>query len=277
MSDILFNAAQAYKELSKFDYMLTLGNRKYKILISSINTKNELFHHVVGLGHLSDIRMLEAKTLRQKNAIYNAILKGRISFNDIENSVDLYAPICETFNKTTNAPYTYYDRIEAFSDVNKYFDIAYTGKMFRWNINKSNIVMPNGNIRHSKIKADFLLKIPSLNTKDEFFYCFLHQLNSNSSKDEIIRLNAHSIFLDCVDLSQGQEKPYTILQEKKINIRTHEEEILFQHPKYIEPTASSKYIQVLNVVEHTADKIEAFIEDDGFDDIEKENKREVSR
>ena len=255
MSDILYEAAKAYEKISEYDYMLTLGNRKYKILITSIATENELFHHVIGLGHLTDVRKLDAKTLRQKNAIYKSILEGNITFNDIKNSTILYSPICDTFNRVTNLPYTYYDRIQSFSKAVNYFDNAYKGKMYKWNINKSNIIMPNGNVRHSTIKADYLLKIPSFENKDEFFYCFLHQLNSKASKDGVIELNAHSIFFDCINLSQGQQQPYTILEEKKINIKTHEEILLYQHPKYKDSAVTSKYIEKLVEVNQIANKI----------------------
>lgn len=45
-----------------------------------------------------------------------------------------------------------------------------------------------------------------------------------------------------MDLTQGQNRPYTILQEKKVNIKTKHEEILFTHPAYLKESVSSNSI-----------------------------------
>lgn len=53
--------------------------------------------------------------------------------------------------------------------------------------------------------------------------------NDNNTK----QLYIFSAFPDCLDLSQGQERPYTILTEERENIKTGQKDHLFVHPNYV--------------------------------------------
>ena len=87
---------------------------------------------------------------------------------------------------------------------------------------------------------------------------FNHYFVTGNNKRILMNLKISSFieeFTHIVGFYKGQEKPYTILQEKKINIKTHEETLLYQHPKYKDPAVASKCIEKLDEINQIADKI----------------------
>lgn len=149
------------------------------------------------------------------------------------DSLALQSSLASTYNAATQSEYTIEQRLNALININTLLDNAYKGAIYKWDkfrSNKANIPLPNGKYRKTKISADYLITIPS-DKKGETIYCFAFQTNK-SAKKEPIKLNIHSIFADCVDLTKGQERPFTILQETKINAKTKISEQLYVHPAY---------------------------------------------
>lgn len=93
--------------------------------------------------------------------------------------------------------------------------------------------MSNGRFRNISINSDYLLVVPSKTNKNENYYFFSYA-DKEKSDNNFIKLNVHSAFADCVDLTQGQERPMTILKEVKYNAKTKEEQTLYIHPRYSE-------------------------------------------
>lgn len=74
MDDLLFKAAEAYKELMNYEYILIGGTSKRKIIISILSSDADKFTHVCGLEHLKDIPSVTAKKSREKEMIFKKIL-----------------------------------------------------------------------------------------------------------------------------------------------------------------------------------------------------------
>lgn len=70
MDDLLFKAAEAYKELMNYEYILIGGTSKRKIIISILSSDADKFTHVCGLDHLKDIPSVTAKKSREKEMIF---------------------------------------------------------------------------------------------------------------------------------------------------------------------------------------------------------------
>lgn len=225
MSDILQTAAHNFEKVIKSNYEFVVGSGKKQISFIIPSVESGEFTHIFGLDHLTDIDVLSAKNIKQKSAIFNKIVSNQISFQDIAGSKFLIVPIDGSYNNQTQSEYTINDRIRILSDFEHIMDSAYNGKIYKWKNKKSNIKMPNGKFRKTKINADYLITIPSQNI-NETLYLFAYQTNKNRDKSEPIYLNIFSAFPDGVNLTIGQEKPYTILEEKKNGIS------IFMHPAY---------------------------------------------
>lgn len=225
MSDYLYNAACNFEKAIKNSYELTVGNRKRLItlLIPSVNSSE--FTHILGLDHLSDIKVLNAQNSTQKSAVFKKILSNKITFDDISNSQYLNSPIAGSHNYRSNSEYTVNDRIKFLSDFENIMDNFYNRKVYKWNLSKCRIKLPNGNFRKTTINADYLITVP-FKESNETIYLFAYQTNKYKSKSEPILLNIFSAFPDGIDLTSGQDNPYTILEEKKNNVS------IYIHPSY---------------------------------------------
>ena len=84
--DILFNCAQSFNNLLKYDYCYHTGNKQRNYKISVLSNKKENFVHIVGLDHLTDIDCVIGNNTQQKRRIFKRILDAEITFNDIKNS-----------------------------------------------------------------------------------------------------------------------------------------------------------------------------------------------
>lgn len=214
MLDILQKAAQNFENASNNNYEFAVGNRKKQVKFLITSTTPSEFIHISGLEHLTDVSLLTAKNSTQKSAIFNRIIQKQISFDDISNSKFLYSPIPSTYNYCSGAEYTIYDRLTSLSNFENIMDNAFKGEVYKWNLRKCRIKMPNGKYRQTTIKADYLFVIPTDNNNEKY-YLFAYQTNKNRGKDEPIELSIFSAFPDGIDMTQGQERPYTILEEKK--------------------------------------------------------------
>lgn len=232
MTDILQESAKAFNNVTNYDYMFTVARsaKKFRINLSCLRGE---FAHIIGLEHLKDIPSFSTHKTKEKLSVFQNILAGNIAYTDIEKSALFSVPFPNTYNSLTKAEYTMADRITSLSNIESILDNAHSGKLYTWNKNKAAITTPNGRIRRSQINADYMLSIPSGRNPDEKIYLFMYQEKSIKQKDnEPIRLNVFSAFPECLNLSQGQERPYTILEEAKYNIATKQTDILFTHPSY---------------------------------------------
>lgn len=225
MSDYLYNVACNFEKAIKNSYELTVGNGKKQITLLIPSVDNSEFTHIMGLDHLSDIKVLNAQNSTQKSAVFKKILSKQITFEDISYSQYLNSPIVGSHNYRSNSEYTVNDRIKYLSNFEDIMDNFYKGKVYKWNLSKCRIKLPNGNFRKTTINADYLITVPS-NESNETVYLFAYQTNKHRSKSEPILLNIFSAFPDGIDLTSGQDKPYTILKEKKNNVS------IYTHPSY---------------------------------------------
>jgi hypothetical protein len=228
MEDILYKAALTFQKINEYDYIFTLGNSHRQITITFATTAKGEFTHIVGLDHLKDIPVVTAKTLRQKEAVYKKILKGKITYNHISHS--------QYINSITNPEQSYdiQKRISMFQYADATLDNSYTGIFLKWNRNKSCITLSNGASIHSTIVADYLLVVPIECIPNEKMYFFMYQTNKDASKTEPIKLHIFSVFTETTDLTGGQEKTYTILKTTKYHIKTKKTHCLYTRPSFKE-------------------------------------------
>lgn len=230
MSDILLTAAQSFNKLSHINYEFTLSKNQ-KIIITSMSADNGDFAHIIGLDHLNDIWQFASHNTKIKGQIFRDILDGKYTFQDLsEATCHLYDIIPKTYNSDTNNGYSVAERISKICRIDQLLDNAYNGTIYKWDKDKCKVKTQDGKERKITINADYLLVIPSSSNEMENIYVFAYQVNKG--KNEPIKLSILSAFADCIDLTKGQERPYTILQETKENIRTKEKEVLYTHPYY---------------------------------------------
>lgn len=251
--DILKKAALAFQKISDVNYEFVSSTGR-KLVITSISVNKGDFTHIVGLDHLTDIWQLVSHNTKTKESVFRKILADKITYEYLsKNSANLLKKIPGTLNPYSQNEYTIADRISKVGNIDALMDSAYLGKIYKWNPNKCNVIMPNGKKRLVSIKADYLLKVPLNKDPVEYMYLFTYQENKTASQTEPIKLSIFSVFADGIDLTVGQEKPYTILEEKKINIKTKEEELLFRHPNYTPENDSFK--STLKEVSDWAEKV----------------------
>lgn len=214
MSDYLHDAACNFEKALKNSYELTIGNAKKQITLLIPSIESSEFTHIFGLDHLSDVDVLNAKNSTQKSAIFKKILSKQITLDDISSSKYLNLPITGSHNYRSGSEYTVNDRIRLLSNFENIMDNLYNGKVYKWNLNKCQIKLQNGSYRKTKINADYLITVPSKES-NETIYLFAYQTNRYKSKSESISLNIFSAFPDGIDLTIGQDRPYTIIEEKK--------------------------------------------------------------
>lgn len=243
MNDDLYKAAKSFESIANVNYLFTLGNSNRRIIVTTVSCNKSEFSHVVGLDHLKDIAEFSTHNTKIKERNFRDILSGKIKYSEIEKTSSyLHSPIPLTLNESTNKEYTIAERIKALSNVEEILDNAFKGEICKWNKNKSQVRINSNLTKRSTISADYLLSVPSSNNSHEKIYFFMYQVNKECKLDEPIILKIHSAFPDCLDLTQGQNRPYTILQEKKVNIKTKHEEILFTHSAYLKESVSSNSI-----------------------------------
>lgn len=233
MTDILKQCADIFNEHTKYNYIFTIGKRNKNKF--QINTKclKEDFTHIIGLDHLTDIECFNTHKSKEKISNFEKIKHEVITMKTLQTQSDIFSmPIPATYNSQTKAEYTLTERITTLCDIEKHLDSAYKGKLFQWNLNKCNIYFPNGKRRYCKIKADYLLVIPSLINDDENIYYFMVQDSTKIQTQNIIQLKIHSAFPDCIKIENGQEKSLTILEEIKMNYKSKTTQTLYIHPSY---------------------------------------------
>lgn len=226
---LLKKCAESFKNTLNIDYTYKLGNSKRNCIVSIVSNEKSDFVHIFGLEHLDDIREfqdIKGKRYR-KERVFDKIISNEITFDTIKHSEKLYELQPKTYNNLTKSEYRIYDRIIALQNYEEILDNSGIGKIYKWNIKKSRIITPDGKHRATNINAKYLLVIPTNRCEGENFYFFLYQTNFNDPKSEPIRLNIHSAFVDCVNLTGGQEKPYTILRLTKVNKETNIETVLY--------------------------------------------------
>ena len=235
MSDILHDAANAFLHLLQFDYHITLGDKKRRKTLSIITNEKDMFTHICGLDHLKDITKVTAIGSTEKIAVLRNILNKNtakaITFQDIAPSVYLYENMSNKINPRTGKPYNIYDRILHINDIESILDNADNGTVYRWNNKK-------GGERYCKIRADYVLEIPSATYPDEKHYFFLVNTGKNKSKHydtdntPCVETKIMSAFSDRSDLTRNQDNPQTILEISKIIVKTHNVVFTKMHPSY---------------------------------------------
>lgn len=232
MSDILFHSAKSFDNAAKYNYIFRAA-RSQKQFVINLNCLEEEFTHIIGLDHLQDIRILSSHSSQIKISAFQRVLSKEITFSDISKSDFFSQPFPKTYNSVTKSEYTLAERISVLQNIEKILDKAYTGKLYKWNTKSAAIKMPDGKTRRTNISGDYMFAIPSGRNPEEKIYLFLYRETAAKKKDDMReQLYLFSAFADCLDLSRGQERPYTILQETKENAKTKQSEVLYTHPSY---------------------------------------------
>lgn len=228
MPDILYNSARSFDEAAKYNYILYAA-RSQKQLVINLNCLVDEYTHILGLDHLKDIDAFSSKNVKIKISTFEEILKKKITYLDIAKSSFFLQQFPKTYNSATKSEYTLEDRISVLEDIEHILDNAYTGKFYKWNAKNAITKMQDGRKRHTNIKGDYMLAVPSERTPDEKIYLFFYK-NKTAKKtdDNREQLYLFSAFADCLDLSGGQERPYTILREIKENAVTKESVTIYQ-------------------------------------------------
>lgn len=238
-SNILLDCAREFNRISDYNYLFTVGRAKKVTINVSLRCANKDFSHITGLDHLSDIKGLSKSS--KKLSTFQNILSGKLTYNTISSSAFFQKPFVGTYNSSTKLEYTLIERISALKNIENILDNAYKGNFYKWSKSKSYINLPNGKTRHCTIDADYMLAVPSPYNPKEKIYFFMYEGKPCDSNTK--QLYIFSAFPDCLDLSQGQEHPYTILTEEKENIKTKQISSLFVHPRYVPEGASSTPLQ----------------------------------
>lgn len=225
-NDILWDSANEFLKIKDYNYQFTIA-KNGKALDVSIRVFLQDYTHIVGLDHLSDIRGFNTRNSKVKSSIFDEIISRKTTLNSISSSKYFNEPFPSTYNDTTKSEYTLSERIEASKDIAYYLDNAYNGKLYKWDKRKSFIKMPDGKIKQSLINADYMLAIPSKTNAKETMYIFMYEKGCDKNTKQLC---IHSAFLDCLDLSQGQERPYTILDEEKVNTKTKQTTQVYTRP-----------------------------------------------
>lgn len=225
-NDILWDSANEFLKIKDSDYLFTAAKNGKAINIS-LRILQQDYTHIIGLDHLSDKPRLNTRNSKIKSYVFDDIISGKITLNSISTSKYFNEPFPSTYNDRTKAAYTLTERIEASKDIGYYLDNAYKGKLYKWDKRKSFIKMPDGKVKQSLINADYMFAVPSKTNANETMYIFMYEKNGDKN---IKQLCIHSAFLDCLDLSQGQERPYTILSEEKVNTKTKQTTQVYTRP-----------------------------------------------
>ncbi len=227
--DVLMECALEFKKIADYNYLFTVGKSK-KVMNISLSCASKDFTHIVGLDHLSDIQDFSTNRSSVKLSAFNNIINGKLTLNEVSQSAFFAKPYRGTYNNRTKSEYTPIERITALKNISGILDVAYKGELYKWDCSKLLITLPNGKIKRSSIMADYMLAIPSPTDTTEKIYLFMYEGKPYDNNTK--QLYVFSAFPDCLDLSKGQERPYTILTEGKENIRTKEMTHLFTYPNY---------------------------------------------
>lgn len=179
--DKLYESAKGFEKLLNTKYYIKLGRKNKLCEIELIFSKWD-FHHLMGLGKLTDLKI--SKNNRTK--VFEDIINGKIKYEDISKSETIYA-IADRFQPLSN--------IESILDCNEV--------VFRYN--KKEKVF-------SSIEADFLM---STYFKNNEIYIFLGKNNEE-------KCFCKSFFPKTgKDYTERQAK-FTLIYKEKINLKTNE-------------------------------------------------------
>lgn len=201
MTDKLRMAAQAYHELSQFEFKVILG-KKRKTIEKTLHFNHSNFFHLAGLHKLTDLNLLDTtdENGRQLTPIkvFENILTGELSDDFFKNSV--YYPLI-------------LDRLEIIISLQHYI---------------SNHRMMFNRIRYtpgSKIRWHWLMVFQDDNK------CFLFFSEEKNNANVLLPISA--FFAREIDYAKGQSH-YTVLKLNKFSKPNNIEQILYQNPNYKE-------------------------------------------
>ena len=125
-----------------------------------------------------------------------------------------------------------------FDEISDYNYLFTVGKKQKTIINIS-LACARKDFTHT-VGLDHLSDIKELSSKRASIKLsvFENILNNKLTYDKISSSEFFRLaFPDCLDLSQRQEHPFTILLEEKVNVKTNETTVLFEHHNYKQKSA----------------------------------------
>ncbi|CAK1249590.1 PBECR4 domain-containing protein [Fructobacillus fructosus] len=201
MTDKLLTAAQAYHELSQFEFKVILGKKRKKIE-KTLYFNHSNFFHLAGLHKLTDLNLLDTtdENGRQLTPIkvFEKILTGELSNDYFKKSIYYHLIL---------------DRIKIIISLQHYI---------------SNHRMMFNRIRYtpgSKIRWHWLMVF------QEDSKCFLFFAEEKNNTNVLLPISA--FFSGNIDYTKGQSH-YTVLKLNKFSKQNNIEQILYQNPNYKE-------------------------------------------
>lgn len=205
-------AAKAYANISDNSYHFVAQKRSGEKLDIMFNFHRDEFTHVIGLDHLPTIKAFTGNKARQKRILFKKIIAGTFDENNLntDDNSCLSSPVSKYFNPTTQKKYTIEDRIKRAVDIDNAICIDDDAFIYK-----------NWNSRQSKIKADYVLSVNSKDNSGERLYFFAF-ISKNQKNKDTIEVNVYSSFADSNSLVIGQSKPYAVISEDVIPIKSPE-------------------------------------------------------
>lgn len=201
MTDKLLTAAQAYHELSQFEFKVILG-KKRKTIEKTLRFHHSNFFHLAGLHKLTDLNLLDATDANGRQLtpvkVFEKILTGELSNAFLKKSI--YYPLI-------------LDRIEIILSLQHY--ISNHRMMFH------RICYTPG----SKIRWHWLMVFQDNNK------CFLFFSEEKNNANVLLPISA--FLASEIDYAKGQNH-YTVLKLNKFSKQNNIEQILYQNPNYKE-------------------------------------------
>lgn len=220
----MMSAAKAYENISKNIYNFSAQKRNGEKLAIQFRFFSEEFTHVVGLDHLPSVKVLTENKAKEKRIIFKKILKGTFNENNLKDSdlLLLSSPVSKYINPLTNKNYTIEDRIRTVTNINQILKIDDDAFIYK-----------NWNSQHSKLRADYVLSVKSKENPTERIYFFAFLSDDNRNKKMPINVNVFSVFADSSSLTIGHSKPYAVISESIIPIKSPEKEVfVYNTDKY---------------------------------------------
>lgn len=205
-------AAKAYANISDNSYHFVAQKRSGEKIDITFHFHRDEFTHVIGLDHLPTVKAFTENKAKQKRILFKKIIAGIFDESNLHSDDNscLSSPVSKYINPTTKKKYTIEDRIKRAVDI----DNAIV-------IDDDAFIYKNWNSRQSKIKADYVLSVQSKDNSGERLYFFAF-ISKNQKSKNTIEVNVYSSFADSNSLVIGQSKPYAVISEDVIPIKSPE-------------------------------------------------------
>lgn len=189
--DILFQAAEAWMELTQYRYLFTYGYKKKLNTITLVFTPSD-FHHAAGFQYMKDISALRYSP-------------GKLLLKILDGTIDTASFLCAAQFENCVLP-----RLHAILRLKASLDSEFT--LFKFT--------PQYGHLYTNIKADYLIS----SHVDHTDFIFIIKSDSNSVSTEY---TCCSIFEEGSRNFEEKQSPRTLLKKERIHIASNQTDILY--------------------------------------------------